>query len=192
MTNNFKQIEKLLDFSIDDTFYYLQILRRKKDNEKAKSVKVIRNFYIDSLDKYNGLQDEIINMCDYFNARAYLRLNRRSWDKVAFKMLEYSGKYANYQDFRAFKGVFSKACGNSNIEDPKIWVVDVDEDNPLLVKALIEKLQQDIQKPYKVLDMLDTPNGKHIISHPFNVSAFKYTFPNISIHKDNPTILYTP
>lgn len=191
MTDNFRQIEQLLNFEDDDTFYYLQILRRKKDNEQAKSVKVIRNFYIDSIDKYKGLETTIKQMCDYFNARAYLRLNRRKWDKVAYKMLEFSGKYANYQDFKAFRNVFSKACGNSNVEDPRIWVVDVDGEMNEFIQPLIEKLQQDIQKDYKIIDVLPTPNGYHIITNPFNVKSFRYNFPDISIHKDNPTILYS-
>jgi hypothetical protein len=37
-----------------------------------------------------------------------------------------------------------------------------------------------------------TKNGIHLITNPFNLNAFKFGFPNIDVHKNNPTILYIP
>lgn len=43
---------------------------------------------------------------------------------------------------------------------------------------------------YKILDILETKNGFHIITNPFNLKLFKDIFPEIDVHKSSPTILY--
>ena len=42
------------------------------------------------------------------------------------------------------------------------------------------------------MSIIPTKNGLHLICRPFNVSKFKRIFPEIDIHKDNPTILFAP
>ena len=44
----------------------------------------------------------------------------------------------------------------------------------------------------KLIAILPTKNGKHIITSPFDVSQFRQQYPNIDIHKDNPINLYIP
>ena len=47
MRNNFELIEQLLDFTLPNTFYFIQILKRRKDNPEMKySESMIDNFYL--------------------------------------------------------------------------------------------------------------------------------------------------
>ena len=48
-----------------------------------------------------------------------------------------------------------------------------------------------IKYPKKVIDVIDTLQGVHLITTPFNSKQFKETCKDlIDIHKDNPTLLY--
>ena len=55
MVNNFISIKSLLTFKEEGDFYFIQILKRKKDNPEMKSdTRVIDNFFVysgDDLDK---------------------------------------------------------------------------------------------------------------------------------------------
>lgn len=200
MIDNFDNIRDILDFSAEDTFYYIEITRRKKENPKAKHAKIIDTLYIDSMKKLNKKEEHIKDLCKYFNARAYIRLNRRDWYSVAMQMYELCGMYSKHKNFAPFRNVFSKACGNVNYEDKKIWVIDVDyedydnfrqfrerkDEAIYFIKSLQDKGNED----YKIITELETENGIHIISNPFNSKMFNEKFPEIGIHKDNPTLLY--
>lgn len=202
-TNNFDLILPMLDFSQEGTFYYIQLMRRKKDNPDAKSVKVIKDMYVDNLEYLQEREQSIIEMCDFFNARAYIRLNRRSYEDVAFQLNVDLAKALQSNQHKHVSRLFSKACGRTHVEPNKIWIIDMDhEDFPNResfghgvsdVQTVITELQTEIQnREYKILGNIPTPNGCHILTNPFNVKKFKEQFPEIDIHKDNPTILYTP
>lgn len=45
---------------------------------------------------------------------------------------------------------------------------------------------------FKIYDYIPTKNGYHIITKPFNLKQFKDKYPDIDVHKNNPTILYIP
>lgn len=44
----------------------------------------------------------------------------------------------------------------------------------------------------KIYAYIPTKNGYHIITKPFNLKQFKDKYPDIDVHKNNPTILYIP
>lgn len=194
--NNFGRVKYYLNFE-EGYFYYLQLLRRKKDNPEAKSVKVIRNFYIEREQYYHDIEDTVVDMCNFFNARAYIRLNRRSYRQVALKNLAQCADYIADRQHKAVMRSFSKAAGRYYDEDPRRWIIDIDNEDR--TGSIISELEQyigtlhdEIQKDYKTLGTIPTPNGTHLISHPFNSQKFGEKYPDIHIHKDNPTILYAP
>ena len=45
-------------------------------------------------------------------------------------------------------------------------------------------------KPNGEIIVVPTPNGSHLLVTPFDVRNFKKRWPDIEIHKDNPTVLY--
>jgi len=206
MVNNVDTIRELISFNDEFDFYFLQILKRRKDNPDLKrDMVVISNYHIESTEQYDSLMPHIINMCNAENARAYIRLNRRNYKHLSYHMLKHVVALISSNMFKALKGSFDSVCGRNHKDPDKTWVVDVDYDliysptDPrktgeyLLcdIEREVERLQKETKKePYMVT--LPTKNGLHLITRPFNVKAFKMKFPDMTVHKDNPTILYCP
>jgi hypothetical protein len=44
----------------------------------------------------------------------------------------------------------------------------------------------------KIVSTVPTKSGYHLITLPFNVQKFREKFPDIDVHRNNPTILYIP
>lgn len=202
MVNNFEQIKKLLKFESDDEFYFLQIIKRKKEHpDMPKSVKVVATHYIYSLDKLEELKDEIIHVCNYHNARAYLNLNRRSFKRLAFQMLKQVTNCILNEEYRYIRKSYNTVCGRFSNEskETKTWIIDIDvlghEGDQLCehVDQVVRYLSPN-EGVDKVITRLQTKNGWHLITKPFNTYDFYKTFSkeDIEIHKDNPTILYIP
>lgn len=202
--DNIDKILPFLEFSSEDDFYYLQILQRKKENAHIGSnSRVIKNYYITSqqylLDKY----DEIKQLCDVFNARASLRLNRRSFEKVGFKCLENIAHTMQNREYEHLMKSYDRACGLLNNEKIKKWIVDVDKEHLIWIPQIIDSFQPCSPLGGKLLSVIPSKSGKHLITSPFNIMEFKENFRKeleqygmsyieIDIHKDNPVNLYIP
>ena len=199
MINNFAQIRSLLDFPTQDTFYFLQIIKRKKEHPKMpKSVKVIATHYIYSLEKLDELEEEIKMLCTYHNARAYINLNKRSFERLAFQMLKQVTDCIMNKEYRYIRKSYNTVCGRFSDEsgDSKKWIIDVDtkDDLRFYLAEEIRKLEPNAGES-KVITYIETKNGWHIITRPFNTEVFRTTLPTgtvVDIHKDNPTILFIP
>ena len=71
--NNFEKIKEILKFENENDFYFLQVLKRRKDNpEMDRDVKVVKSFYIFSQKELDDVTDTIITLCENENARAYI------------------------------------------------------------------------------------------------------------------------
>ena len=44
----------------------------------------------------------------------------------------------------------------------------------------------------KYVTIIPTKNGSHIIMRAFNLQRFREKYPDVDVHKNNPTILYCP
>lgn len=194
MVNNFKLIRSLLAFESEGDFYFLQVLKRRKDNPSlSKDVKLINNYFIYSLEQFDGLEEHIINECNINNARAYIRLNVRNSKKIALQTLKKITDLIICEDYKAVKTAYISACGEFHSDKNKKWIIDVDN-----LSIDIDSLKNDLYKLQKetgkepILIQIPTKNGIHIITHPFNLQEFKKQYSLIDIHKDNPTILYIP
>lgn len=195
MVDNLENIKYLLTFDTEDDFYFLQILQRKKDNPGIGSnSKVIKNYYIDSIEYLENKYDEIKQLCNIFNARASLRLNKRSYEKVAFKSIENMANHLRSRDYKYIAYSYDKACGQLCNKKDKKWLIDFD----------FEVKSEDLEKYINIIDQIDpirekkyiatipSKNGFHLITKPFNMEMFKIHFPSLDVHKDNPVNLYIP
>ena len=188
------EVSGLLRFESEDDFYFLQILQRKKENELLGSnSRVIKNYYIGSVEYLEDKYDEIKSLCQEFNARAMLRLNKRSYSKVSFKVLQNIANCMSNGDYRNIKSQYDRACGQTHNDTDKTWIVDIDgdiSDNEVLDMFTI--INNSRPEGPKVITVLPTKDGKHIITRPFEMKQFKEVYPDIDIHKDNPINLYIP
>jgi len=197
-------IKDLLVFESGDDFYFLQVLQRKKENpELGRSSRVIKNYYVTSVQQLLDRYDEIKSLCNLFNARACLRLNKRSFEKVGFKLLENIANTMQNREYKHLRSSYDRACGLLNNEKTKKWIVDIDKDEVIWLEQIINSIHPCKPLGNKIVVQLPTKSGIHLITTPFNVIQFKENFKNelkkyemeeinIVIHKDNPINLYIP
>lgn len=178
-------------------FYFIQIIQRKKENPGlCSSNRIIRSYNIDSLKKFDKNKDEIIKLCETFNARAYIHLNRRKWSSICLECLRHNAELIANSQYQGIKSSFETIIGRTNGESnaTKTWIVDIDM-NDLEVVNKIGRIINNIEPiGDKLIATIPTKNGYHLITKPFNRAEFaKYMqlqgdIPDI--HTDNPTILY--
>lgn len=193
MTDNLNLILPLLNFESEDDFYYLQILQRKKENEELGSnSRVIKNYYIKSKEELEKKYSEIKALCYEFNARAMFRLNKRSFKKVAFKCMVNVANTMNNGEYKFVGKSYDRACGLGHNDKNKTWILDIDnwsEELDRKVQLYVNSMQPEGNK---IKVNLKSKNGSHLIVSPFNLQYFKDVFPDIEVHKDNPTNLFIP
>lgn len=205
MINNIDSILELLEFSSEDDFYHLQILKRKKENPNIGSNSyVVKTYYVSSFEYLESKMDEIIHLCNYHSARACINLNRRSYEKITYHTLKKVTDQIMNKDFKSARKAYESVCGAFSNEKDKKWIIDIDHkdfefDNDELrdefYNEVMSKIQDLVIETGKddTLHIIKTKNGFHIVSRPFNVSKFKELYGDtIVIQKDNPTILYIP
>lgn len=201
MRDNFQLIMKLLQFRSEDDFYHLQIIKRKKDHPEIGSNSiVVKTYYIKSVEHLDQVGPEIVALCDFHGARASINLNRRSFEKMAFHTLKKITDQIMNKDFKSVRKAYESACGAYANESQKKWIIDIDNisidgfnhtSGMIHLRRRIIALQEETGNP-TYMQFVPTKSGVHIISAPFNLQKFKEEFPQIDVHKDNPTILYTP
>lgn len=193
--DNFDLIKKHIHSSDSNEFYMLQIMRRTKDQKgydgKHKQ-SIIKTYFISSVEYLDSKRDEIVGLCEMFNARAYINLNKKSYKQVSLKALEIlAGKIAHEEyDIRS---LFESACGQTGACDgQKTWIVDFDSkdlDELGRIKNIIDSI--DPKGVSKIVETVPTRHGYHLITRPFNKKAFYEMYnENIDIHTDNPTLIY--
>jgi len=201
-TNNFAQIRTLLSFPDKHAFYFLQLIKRKKDNpDLGKDMRIISEHFIYSLDQYDRMEAEIISKCDHENARAYLRVNRRDAKKLAIKAARKILDYIDEGNYNSAKSAYASVTGKYHADPDKKWIVDLDDDkipegcdkNDWIqdVTSFVESLIKETNRDSTILT-LPTKNGTHLICRPFNKKKFKDVYPKIDIQPENPTLVYCP
>ena len=208
MVSNFDLIASLLDFREKNTFYFIQLLQRRKENPEMKtSVRVVDNFYLYEEGDLEKIKGRIIERCMKHNARAYINLNRLDLEKVAKNTAKQTIQYIIQKNFKSVKNAYATVCGSHHSEEEKRWVVDIDAEHlPFKeeIRKLIEGLQKEITRnSYKILAEVPTRSGIHIITNPFNMEKFKRVLAEwakssperaclskIDVQKNSPTLLF--
>ena len=199
MIDNFKQIKTLLEFSSDDIYYHLQIIRRGKDHPKLPAAnRMIKAYFICNLEELDYVEDEIKKLCEFFKARAYINLAPKSIKKTTMLQLKYLTQRVYEGDFKKIWKSWDTCAGEIKGEEPR-WVVDIDDnsfsypikDKVYNIRRLIDELMPKTPDR-RIICEIPTKNGVHLITTPFNLQQFKKEYPDIDVHKNNPTILYIP
>lgn len=190
MVDNFELIKLLLSFTNDDEFYFLQILKRNKENPGlGRNSKVIKSYYINSMDHFCNKTEEIKLLCELHNARCYINLTKRSYEKIAFHNLKKVTDCLMNKDFKSIKTAYDSVCGMYSTGE-KYWLVDVDTHDFNIVLNLAQIIKRtESQYDPNVVAFIPTINGWHIITHPFQLNKFDTTIEH-DLHKNNPTLLY--
>ena len=203
MVNNSEQIVKLLNFRTKDDFYFIQILKRKKEHpELGSNSHVVKTYYIKSIDDFDFHFPEMKCLADFHNARVCINLNRRSFEKMAFHTMRKVADQIMNKDFKSVRAAYNSVCGEYSQETDKIWIIDLDGEDTKKLTEISNFIRY--LKPFdfinfntgeikeKIVATLSTKNGLHLLTHPLDVQEFKKKYSDIEIHKNNPTIIYIP
>lgn len=203
--DNTEQIKKLIAGCGKDEFYMIQILHRSKDGktpyepeDKKISQQTVNTYYISSPEYLDYKMAEIRDLCEMFNARAYINLNKKSWRQISLKSLGILAGIIekadnNPDEWRGVKTIIDSACGQTGACDKnKTWVVDVDTKETIELETIKNVIEQ--CEPFdteKVVATIPTLHGYHIISKPFNKQKFSKLYnKQIDVHDNNPTLLF--
>ena len=196
MIDNFKLIKPLLEFPNDDIYYHLQILRRGKDHPELPAAnRMIKAYFICSLEGLNYVEKEVKKLCEFFEARAYINLAPKSIKKTSMLQIKYLAQRVYEGDFKKIWKSWNTCAGEIKGEEPR-WIIDIDDNNFDFESLDMElcaldpvKLENGVYIS-KVITKIPTKNGYHLITTPFNLQQFKEKYPDIDVHKNNPTLLY--
>lgn len=213
MVDNFEIIKPLLTFENEGDCYYVQLLRRQSDDPLIDGIpdpayhgnmhsRSIKDYFITSVDHLEQRKDDIIRLCNTFNVRAYIRLNKRNYKQISLHMLKHIAEQEiSGQSFSSPFHLVASAAGLANCasKDKKTWIVDLDTEysqhnrairemickcDPIdsELKAAAKRLASpsDVDELYKTMlenemekfTEIQTKNGKHLIVHPFNKAKF--------------------
>lgn len=213
MVNNFDQIEKLLKFEKEGDCYYVQLLRRQSDDPMIDGIpdpayhgnmhsRSLKDYLISSIEHFQDLKKEMIQLCDMFNVRAYIRLNKRNYKNIALKMLRHiSEQVESGETYSSPYHLVSSATGSvCQAGDEKTWIIDLDEEylpheetilrfisqcEPIATKIHengvswseagcedIEAMENAYNEWRKNIVIIPTKHGHHAICVPFNKKTF--------------------
>jgi hypothetical protein len=199
MIDNLELIKPLLNFDNEGDFYYLLILKRKKDQPESErdnhqSVRTIKTYCVESVEYLEKRYDEIKQLCEMFKARAYIHVQKQNHKDVSLNMMvELAQRIQNGQHKQ--QHLFDSVVGQLKTIE-KRWVVDVDmksEEALLKIMKLINHCRPEGNKIYATIP---TKSGYHLITDRFDVMEFNKIMslqgdvPDIQ--KKNPTLLYYP
>lgn len=204
MTDNKQLIIPLLEFPHKDIFYFVQILQRKKDHKgeclggSNNNSRLIKAYFITSVEKLEKQWEEMTTLAKVFDARVSINLNPRNFRKAGFHLLQKIANSMSNDDFYNLHRAFTSVCGEYHSEIDKRWLIDLDKDQFYLesaIRGLVYEEHSKLEKQekasrYKILATIPSKSGLHVITNPFNLANWK--FPEVEIHKNNPTNLYIP
>jgi hypothetical protein len=195
MIDNIKEIKELLNFSDKNDFYMLYVFKRKKDQPEGErdnhqSVRTIKTYCIDSIEHLDKRYDEIKQLCEMFKARAYIHVQKQNHNDVSLDMLALLAERIK-NGVKNQKGLFDSVVGQIKTQE-KRWIVDIDTTDPDFVYEVADFIKDLKPVGFKVEKVIQTKNGRHLITSRFDVKTFSEKYPDVDVQKKNPTLLYYP
>ena len=205
--DNFDLIRSLLSFRSEDDFYFLQILQRKKDHNNGKvngsnnNARLIKAYYIHSLEYFDFIKPEVIEMCKLFWARANINLNRRSYEDTAKKVhIHMAEKILLHKDYQHVHSAWNTVCGQYHSETDKLWLWDFDEGDEIYETTFTECMMKCRPNTQSIIAKIPSRSGFHLITTPFDLAQFSQFMGQtglnwskdvnfLHLHRNNPTNL---
>lgn len=189
MTDNFALIKDFIQSqwggqfdSFTNVFYTIEIIGRSKDNANIKSHK-FKTYYIKNMGDFDKYENEIKLLCDTLQMRAYISINHKSMKHVTLNtMAEYANRIAQ-NNFDNPYSIFDSCAAKYVERADQLWIIDVDKEDAdwysvngeYTVDQLTEYyvgMIENCEPKKKIVAVIPTRTGKHIIAHPFNTVQF--------------------
>ena len=170
---NVVKIQPLLEVG-KDSYYFVQILKRRKDegNEGlGVSELCVWQRFIDKPETLENLKQEIQELCTIYNARAYIELNPRSLERWSIELARRLLDRISLHDFTSVQRLPNKvALSEETVKtrglekiDRRRWMLDVDEKTTIPVA---EKWADNLG--IRRVANIPTLSGAHLIIESFN------------------------
>lgn len=192
MVDNFDIIRKHLTFESDFDRYIVHIIKRTKDDRGVEygsneTNRLIKTFYITSLDYFDKKISVIKDLCKSNGARAYILPQVRNNEDCLKELLKIVVDNLSNPTIKPDHLIRSAYCGYHGSRDKK-WILDLDSDN------MVEYISKDDKKIWEANDvltfvqkqldsigksrddawMIQTKNGHCIVTSPFDLQkAYK-------------------
>ena len=206
IVNNFETIKNILNFDGKSVYLVWLVMRNKDGNTQAKGNnrnRTIKSYYFLTKEQLEMRQEEIIKLCDLFNCRAYIGINKKPMNKVLFQLqntlTDYMQQYFGGNEFipniHALVDSSVMKCGT---EGRRMWIVDIDTKDRSQIEAIV-RIINSCRSSFdcNVINELQTAHGVHLITHPFEIPQYEKLinentdireFPEIK--KEGLTLLY--
>lgn len=201
IVDNFKLLGDLLTFDEENKsiFYFGQLRIRKKDfpNKVKNNYTVLKSFFFDSKERFLEQEAFIKETCDNTGARAYINLSPKSYKDLTKLILSIVTDRVVKDDYKKPYSIVDSAAGQLKSKTP-VWIVDIDRhDNNYIeqIKNIINFDCQPLDNNNKIISIVPTKHGYHLLTKPFNLKLFNDTCRKLGVldpdvHKNNPTLLY--
>ena len=198
MTDNFKLIRQyLIDNGIPQhnasslmKHYVVEIISRGKDNPDMPAAnRHFKNYYFPCIDKFDQYEPEIKKVCDALRMRAYISVNYKMYNQILMDTAaEYSARAAAHNYGKPYS-VYEHCSGKYVNRKDKKFVVDIDEEQMIFFDNIYDELKD------KVVLVVPTRTGMHLVTTPFNTLVFENKCINRlgfvpDIKKNHLTLLY--
>ena len=162
-----------------DKYYVVELMRRGKDNPDMPAANYhFKNYYIYSWRDLAKYEEEIKNICELLRLRAYCCVNYKLMSQVALGTMAKSARRIAAHDYKKFYAIFESCSGKFVDHNNGMWVIDVDgwvsEDDLYDLRTYINRM--DSRYDEKVVFVMPTRNGVHLICRPFNLKQYKDGF----------------
>lgn len=204
--DNFQLAKNIIDNTNDDNFYYIEIIKRKKDNPfvdfGGKSRTFINYYVVTTPEELDSIKAEIISICQKQNARAYFYVNSRSKTAV--------DRYTNYLKkkgrMRGYEFQFAAGQHKEYSDSDNDWetlrpmgIIDIDSDDTTIHDKTKEILKNNNLTPHS--EYRTANGGLHIVMPDRQASKIDFSeFDNgkhlgrnalVHFNGDAPIILYS-
>lgn len=195
MIDNLSLIKLLLNFEQPGDFYQLLVLQRKKDQvtnrSNHQSVRTIKSYTIGSIQQLESSWAEIQQLCEVFRARAYIHVQKQNHNDVSLELIQAIVRRLQSGQINQ-QYTFDSVVGQLKTYE-KRWIIDIDNRDEELDREMQLFINQECRPiGMKILANIPTLHGHHLITERFDLAKFRQKYPQIDVHRKNPTLLYCP
>lgn len=168
MLDNFNVIQNLMQNN-QDCFYVISIIQRAKDfnefnggfNNRKHKEHFIRHYFVKNANELLNIKQNIIDICNMYNARAYFALDAKNIKKVIAEQIKVETDLLvnSEQAIHIYRKNFQSIPRKAECSESKLRYVHVDAD--FKDEDLLNALRTELN-PFKLTE-IDSPNGEHFV-----------------------------
>lgn len=165
--DNFEEVKKLMEPSSNDDVWFVQVIKRHKDNPDQyfarNACEYIAYYLLHDANELMEKRDEIISVCRATNSRAYIYPNKRSLVSLS----DYANnvlrrRFEKYHDkFRRGHEIEVAAGQSKDWPERKLCFLDIDSDDEQVYMKVMEILKNHGITP--IWEYRSLNNGWHIL-----------------------------